>query len=173
MNYIINIGEVFDVCLNTMKPKQTLIITNEQFEIIKQFANTEKDADLNTLYVINNSKFSVVPEFKIRFPNDIAEITRYVDRNGCEFSRVSSGLFDNNLHKALSSNNCKELTYCNKIFRVGDKIAINVLIETGSVYYIKSFGINTIGEVVVNYESDTNKFGYGYGTCQIENLIKL
>lgn len=57
----IKIGKVFDLSINTTIAKQTLIITIEQLEVIKYFANTKKDSELNTIYKINDCEFTVVP----------------------------------------------------------------------------------------------------------------
>ena len=57
----IKIGKVFDISTNTTISKQTLIITREQFEVIKYFSDTKKDSELNTIYKINDCEFTVVP----------------------------------------------------------------------------------------------------------------
>lgn len=62
--YEIQIGEFFDVGTQTNRPRQTMCITTDQFEIIKIFASQRKDAELNTIYKINDCEFKVVPVFK-------------------------------------------------------------------------------------------------------------
>ena len=59
----IHIGEIYDLRSKTKKPKQTMIITREQFSVIEQFADTRKDEDLNTIYRINQCEFKVLPHF--------------------------------------------------------------------------------------------------------------
>jgi hypothetical protein len=64
-NYKIHIGEIFDLIANENRPKQTIYITDEQFEVITMFANTKKDADLNTVYIINDCEFKVIPHISL------------------------------------------------------------------------------------------------------------
>lgn len=64
-NYEIQIGEVFDLTTNKNKPKQTIYITDEQLRVIEIFANTKKDADLNTVYIINGCEFRIVPRLNL------------------------------------------------------------------------------------------------------------
>ena len=59
----IHIGEIFDLESKTKKPKQTMIITREQFAVIEQFADTRKDEYLNTIYILNQCEFKVIPHF--------------------------------------------------------------------------------------------------------------
>ena len=59
----IHIGNIYDLESKREKPKQTMIITREQFVVIEQFADTRKDEDLNTVYRINQCEFKVVPHF--------------------------------------------------------------------------------------------------------------
>lgn len=66
MKHEIHIGEVFDTETNSNKPKQVLIITDEQLAIIERFAHTKKDAELNTIYVINDCVFRIYPHFEPR-----------------------------------------------------------------------------------------------------------
>jgi hypothetical protein len=61
--YEIQIGEIVDMTTNTKKPRQTLLITQEQFAIIELFAHQRKDADLNTVYTQNDCEFCVYPHF--------------------------------------------------------------------------------------------------------------
>ena len=62
----INIGKIYDLESKTEKPKQTIIITREQFAVIEQFADTRKDEDLNTIYRLNQCEFKVMPHFSFK-----------------------------------------------------------------------------------------------------------
>lgn len=59
--YEIHIGEMFDLATNSKKPKQTLIITDDQRAIIEQFASQRKDSELNTIYKLNECEFCIYP----------------------------------------------------------------------------------------------------------------
>jgi hypothetical protein len=59
--YEIHIGEVFDLSTNSKKPKQILIITEEQLAVIEEFADQRKDAELNTIYKLNECEFRIFP----------------------------------------------------------------------------------------------------------------
>lgn len=61
--YEIHIGEIFDLTTNIKKPKQTLIITQDQLSVIEQFADQRKDAELNTIYKLNECEFRIYPHF--------------------------------------------------------------------------------------------------------------
>jgi hypothetical protein len=61
--YEIHIGEIFDLTTNIKKPKLVLIITEDQLTIIEHFANQRKDANLNTIYILNECEFSIIPHF--------------------------------------------------------------------------------------------------------------
>jgi hypothetical protein len=61
--YEIHIGEVYDMDLKTERPAQILIITPEQREVIETFANTRIDQNLNTIYIINDIDFRILPSF--------------------------------------------------------------------------------------------------------------
>lgn len=61
--YEIHIGEIFDLTTNSKKPKQTLIITQDQLELIEQFADQRKDSELNTIYKLNECEFRILPHF--------------------------------------------------------------------------------------------------------------
>lgn len=65
--YEIHIGEILDLTTNSKKPKQILIITQEQLEVIEQFAYQRKDAELNTIYRLNECEFRIIPYFNPRF----------------------------------------------------------------------------------------------------------
>lgn len=43
-----------------IKPKWFMNVTNEQFEIIKQFADTERDENLIVTFILNKAKFRAV-----------------------------------------------------------------------------------------------------------------
>ena len=61
--YEIHIGEIFDLTTNLKKPKQVLIITQDQLAVIEQFADQRKDAELNTIYKLNECEFRILPHF--------------------------------------------------------------------------------------------------------------
>jgi len=62
--YEIRIGEVYDLETKTKEPKQTAIITREQLEVINMFADTRKDAELNTIYRLNECEFRIMPHWE-------------------------------------------------------------------------------------------------------------
>ena len=70
MKYKIQIGSVVILPEGKKEPKQTIIITEEQFEVIKQFASIEKDEELNDIYKLNECVFSVVPHFEVEEKSD-------------------------------------------------------------------------------------------------------
>ena len=57
--YEIHIGEIFDLTTHSVKPKQVIIITHEQLQVIEQFASQRKDHELNTVYRLNECEFRV------------------------------------------------------------------------------------------------------------------
>jgi len=59
----IQIGETFDLATNSKTPKQTLIITQDPLAVIEQFADQRKDAELNTIYKLNQCEFRILPYF--------------------------------------------------------------------------------------------------------------
>ena len=61
--YEIHIGEIFDLTTSSKKPKQTLIITQDQLAVIEQFSDQRKDAELNTIYKLNECEFRILPHF--------------------------------------------------------------------------------------------------------------
>jgi hypothetical protein len=61
--YEIHIGEIFDLTTNTKRPKQILVVTKEQHDAIIHFADQRKDAELNTIYKLNECEFSIKPLF--------------------------------------------------------------------------------------------------------------
>lgn len=64
MDYEILIGEVIELSDQTVKPKQVLIITADQFAMIEMFADIRRDEMLNPIYIINKCEFKVAPHFK-------------------------------------------------------------------------------------------------------------
>lgn len=64
MQYEIHIGEVFDISRNMMGPAKKIIITEDQYSLIKEFANVEKDENANDVYVLNKCKFKIVFHFE-------------------------------------------------------------------------------------------------------------
>lgn len=58
----IQIGQMFNILTNRVEIKQKIEISTEQFEIIKRFADTRKDEDLNPIYILNSCEFKVVPK---------------------------------------------------------------------------------------------------------------
>ena len=61
--FAIHIGKIYDLESKTEKPKQTMIITREQFALIEHFADTRKDEELNIIYKLNQCEFKVIPYF--------------------------------------------------------------------------------------------------------------
>ena len=59
--YEIHIGEIFDLETKSKKPKQVLIINDDQRAVIEQFATQRKDAELNTYYKLNECEFRIIP----------------------------------------------------------------------------------------------------------------
>jgi hypothetical protein len=57
----IHIRESFDLVNMEHIPNQILNITEEQFQILKLFADITKDEDLKTTYVLNKCSFKVLP----------------------------------------------------------------------------------------------------------------
>lgn len=62
MEYEIHIGEVLDLKQGFFTPKQVITISHEQKEAIEYFADTKKDVNLNTIYIINNVRFKIIPK---------------------------------------------------------------------------------------------------------------
>ena len=64
--YEIQIGKAFNANdFNQQVPLKTIVITQEQFDIIKMFANQRKDQDLNTFYKLNDCEFEVGIHFDL------------------------------------------------------------------------------------------------------------
>lgn len=53
----------FDLTTNSKKPKNTLIVTQDQLAVIEQFADQRKDAELNTIYRLNECEFRILLHF--------------------------------------------------------------------------------------------------------------
>jgi hypothetical protein len=69
-DYKIEIGSVYDITEKKILPSKVILITSDQFEVIRMFANTKIDEYLNTIYKINNVEFKVVPNIQIpKFTN--------------------------------------------------------------------------------------------------------
>lgn len=64
MKLEIHIGEYIDAETGVKKPKEVMIITEEQSWIILQFASTRKDADMNTIFKLNDVEFKMVPHIE-------------------------------------------------------------------------------------------------------------
>lgn len=65
IKYELHIGETFDLEKGGKCAKHILKLTEEQFFVIEQFAHTKKDADLNTIYKLNDCEFKVYPYFNL------------------------------------------------------------------------------------------------------------
>lgn len=61
--YEIRIGKFLDLATNREVAKQKIIITQDQLNLIEYFANTRKDAELNTIYILNDCEFTIHPVF--------------------------------------------------------------------------------------------------------------
>lgn len=64
MEYEIHIGEIYEINTQSKRPMQIIIISDEQKQIIEHFANTKRDENLNTIYIINQCEFRIFPHFK-------------------------------------------------------------------------------------------------------------
>lgn len=60
-DYVIKIGEAFDLEKGQKTSKQRIYITSAQLEIIELFASQRKDSDLNTIYKLNDCEFTINP----------------------------------------------------------------------------------------------------------------
>lgn len=62
--YEIHIGEALNAnnLIETI-PLKKIIITQEQLAVIEMFASQRKDAELNTIYKLNECKFRIYPHF--------------------------------------------------------------------------------------------------------------
>lgn len=64
--YEIHIGQLWDLKLSRHVPKQLILITEDQKQIIEHFANVTKDSDLNNVYRINDCEFRIMPHIEIK-----------------------------------------------------------------------------------------------------------
>lgn len=62
-DYEIHLNPFWDMGSESMKPRQVIPITEDQFKIIELFANTKKDENLNTIYILNDVSFQIFPKF--------------------------------------------------------------------------------------------------------------
>jgi hypothetical protein len=65
MKYEIQIGKAFEANSLVAVPEQRIEISEEQFEVIKTFANIRKDSKLNDVYILNDCQFRVVPKLDL------------------------------------------------------------------------------------------------------------
>lgn len=74
--YQINIGKKFNISEGKIEYDRTIPITNDQYDTIKLFANTKKDKDLNTTYILNDCEFTVTPYFDMdKLKRDVSLMT--------------------------------------------------------------------------------------------------
>ena len=66
MKYEIHIGNAFNMDTKMQDSKFKIIITQEQFMLIEQFADIELDAELKRTYIINKCRFTVQPHFDLK-----------------------------------------------------------------------------------------------------------
>ncbi len=66
-DFIVSIGEMYDIEKGHNAPKQMMYISTAQFQIIETFASTRKDEDLNTVYKLNDIEFKVTPYFNFPY----------------------------------------------------------------------------------------------------------
>jgi len=59
----IHVGEHIDISTGQNCPNHKFGITQEQYDILRIFANTRKDKYLNTVYKLNDVEFIVWPHF--------------------------------------------------------------------------------------------------------------
>ena len=62
--YEIHIGKALNAKnLSETIPLQKIIITQEQLAVIEMFASQRKDAELNTIYKLNECEFRILPHW--------------------------------------------------------------------------------------------------------------
>lgn len=66
MKYEIHIGTAFNMDTIMQDAKFKIIITQEQFFVIEQFADIELDAELKRTYIINKCRFTVQPHSDLK-----------------------------------------------------------------------------------------------------------
>ena len=64
LNYEMHIGKVFNMETQREEAKFKIIITQEQFSFIEQFADIELDSELKRTYIINKCRFTIRPHFE-------------------------------------------------------------------------------------------------------------
>ena len=64
LNYEMHIGKVFNMETQREETKFKILITEDQFSLIKQLADTELDSDLIPTYIINKCRFTIRPHFE-------------------------------------------------------------------------------------------------------------
>lgn len=78
--YEIHIGKALNANnLRETIPLQKIIITQEQIEVIEMFASQRKDAELNTIYKLNECEFRILPHFDL----EKCEKCRSFDTENC------------------------------------------------------------------------------------------
>ena len=78
--YEIHIGKALNANnLRETIPLQKIIITQEQIEVIEMFASQRKDAELNTIYKLNECEFRILPHFYL----EKCEKCRSFDTENC------------------------------------------------------------------------------------------
>ncbi len=55
------IGEQINV-FNQKQPNMMIPISQHEKEILQRFANTRKDKNMNTIYIINDVEFQIMPK---------------------------------------------------------------------------------------------------------------
>lgn len=81
MRYEIRIGKILVLNAGELKPepKHKIVISEDQFTLIKTFANITKDKELNEIYKLNDCEFTVVPTLlsvnEIPYKDDELDIT--------------------------------------------------------------------------------------------------
>lgn len=69
--YEIHIGKIFNMStklnetISSFRPKQIIIISQEQCDILTQFTDIRRDSNLNITHTINNCEFSILPHFEV------------------------------------------------------------------------------------------------------------
>lgn len=66
MKYEIHIGKAFNMDTKMQDAKSKIIITQDQFAVIEQFADIELDAELKRTYIINKCRFTIHPHFEFK-----------------------------------------------------------------------------------------------------------
>lgn len=69
MQYEIQIGKCFDIEKKINIPKQIIIISKEQLDIIEAFATQKKNPGEETIYILNDCEFTVRLKLEMRQTN--------------------------------------------------------------------------------------------------------